>query len=540
VTDTDPERVRVVTASRLITMAGDEPEALAFRGDWILASGGLADLRSRYPAAEVHAYPGATVVPGFNDAHQHPTVCAEQSLQVDLGPHHAPDTAAVVAALRDRAHDTPPGGWIVGFGYDPYRSNGGVDLTRRDIDGACPDHPVLVVHVTLHTGVLNSRGLALAGFAEPADTPSGGALGTEASGALNGVVHDQALYDTAFPAFTRKQTVVPMPGGAELREAFSRYVMRLHAAGITSVGDALVGPAGWELMRQLDEKGALPIRVNALAAYDHLDWFRDIGQGAPGPEARLRLGGAKAFADGAVNGGTCLVDEPVIGGHGHGLERVSPAEMVEIVRDVHEVGWRSAVHANGDRAIRYVLDAIERAQVANPRPDARHRLEHTSLVTPEILARARDLRVVTAPFSAYPLAHGDKLVRWYGPERAEWMFAHRSMLDHGIPVAASSDHPCGPFEPLFGMRSLVDRRDRNGAPFGRSQRISVTEALGLYTTGSAYASEEEATKGRLAPGYLADFVVLGGDLVSTPPEQLSEIPVLETWVGGERVWAAET
>lgn len=535
--DTDPNQVQIVSADRIVTMVGDEPEAIAFRGDWIIGTGGVRDLRSRHPTAKVRSFPGATIVPGFNDAHQHPTICAEQSLQVDLAPHRVADTAAVVSSLRARAAETPAGEWIVGFGYDPFRSNGGADLTRWEVDDACPDHPVLIVHVTLHTGVLNSRGLALAGFETPEDAPSGGALGTEAS-MLNGVVHDQALYDTAFPAFTRKQTVVPMPGRAELREAFLWYTGRLLAAGITSVGDALVGPGGWEIMQELDGKGTLPVRVNALAAYDHFDWFRDLGQGAVDPDARLRLGGIKAFADGAVNGGSCLVDEPVIGGSGHGLERVSPAEMVEIVRDVHDAGWRVAVHANGDRAIRYVLDAVELAQEAKPEPDPRHRLEHTSIVTPAILARMKDLRVVTAPFSAYPLAHGDKLARWYGPERIEWMFAHRSMLDYGIPVAASSDHPCGPFEPLFGMRSLVERRDRAGADFGRSQRISAEEALGMYTTGSAWASMEEATKGRLAEGYLADFVILGGDPLTAAPEQLADIPVLETWVGGEPVWIA--
>jgi hypothetical protein len=196
------------------------------------------------------------------------------------------------------------------------------------------------------------------------------------------------------------------------------------------------------------------------------------------------------------------------------------------------------VHANGDRAIRHVLDAIASAHQRNPRADPRHRIEHTSLVNPEIVGRMRELGVVAVPFANYALAHGDKLRGFYGPKRVEWMFAHRAMLDGGVPVAGSSDYPCGPYEPLFAMQSCVTRQDRTGAAFGTSQQISPTEALALYTTGSAYASGEESTKGRLAPGYLADFVVLGDDPRTVEPERLSAVPVLETWVGGARVWAA--
>jgi predicted amidohydrolase YtcJ len=519
-------------------MAGDAPEAFACRGEWVEAAGSLAELRERFPQAAVRDFGPACIVPGFNDAHQHPTICAEQSLQVDLSPDRVANTTDVLAALRERAAAVPAGHWVVGFGYDPFRSNAGRELTRDDLDAIGTDHPVLVVHVTLHSGAVNSTGLRLAGFFGADDAPAGGVLVADPAGRLTGVVHDQALYDLAFPAFTRRQTVVPPPPTVDLQDALLGYLSRLHAAGITSVGDALVGPAGWELMRTLDKDGRLPIRVNALAAYDHFDRFRDIGQGDADPAARLRLGGVKTFADGAVNGGTCLVEQPVIGGTGHGIERMSAGDLARVVREIHDAGWRACVHANGDRAIRYVLDAVQAAQQANPRADVRHRIEHTSIVTPQLLDRMHHLGVVAVPFAAYARAHGDKLRAFYGPERIEWMFAHRAMLDRGIPVAGSSDYPCGPFEPLFAMQSCVTRTDRTGAAFGLSQRISVEEALGLYTTGAAYASGEEGTKGRLAVGYLADFAVLGADPLTTERDGLVDIPVLATYVGGTEVWAA--
>lgn len=535
----EAEPVRIFTARRIITMSTPEPQALASRGEWIVATGGLEELRREFPSAHVCDFGQATVVPGFNDAHQHPTICAEQSLQVDLSPQRIGSTGDLIAALRQRASQTPPGQWVLGCGYDHFRSNAGVELTRAELDRACPDHPVLVVHVTLHAGVVNTRALELAGLTDDSDPPAGGELGRDASGGLTGVLHDQALYDLAFPAFTRRRTIVPQPSMDDRAEAFRRYAHALHAAGITSVGDALVGPQSWELLRRVERDGRLTLRVNALAAHEHFDHFRSLQLEPPEPGDRLRLGGVKAFADGAVNGGTCLVEQPLEGTDRHGIERLSAAELDDLVREVHEAGWRVGVHANGDRAIRRVLDAVDKAQSNDPRPDMRHRIEHCSIVDDELLVRMRQHGMVAVPFGNYVAAHGDKLIGYYGPQRAERMFAHRGLLDAGVAVAGSSDYPCGPYEPLFALRSCVTRLAPDGEPFGPTQRITAAEALALYTTGSAYASGEETTKGRLVPGQLADFAVLGENPLTVDADHLARVPVLETRVGAEAVWAAE-
>lgn len=571
------------------------PTALACRGERIVAVGQAGELRSRFPRAEVSDLGDVTIVPGFNDAHQHPTICAENSLHVDLSPgqihgspgpvhgsagqvhgspgqvhgsqgqaHGSPGPVnglgGITAALRERAARTPHGEWIVASGLDPARTLGGRDLTRADLDEACPDHPVLAVHVTLHSGVLNTRGLRLAGLSDDSADPQGGELGRDAAGHLNGLLSDQALYDVAFPAFTRRRTVVPPPGPEDRDRAFAAFAERLLAAGITSVGDAMVGPDGWDLLCRLDERGALPLRVNALVAYEHFDYFRPMGQAGPmgqaegqiagahapegrapeshAPESRLRIGGVKVFADGAVNGGACWLNEPAIGHTDHGLPRMPADELAKVVREIHDAGWRAAVHANGDRAIGVTLDAIAQAQRAAPRLDARHRIEHVAVVNDQIVAAMRDLAVVAVPFGQYPAAHGDKLRAYYEPERIERMFAHRTLLDAGVPVAGSSDYPCGPFEPLYAMQSCVTRADRDGRVFGGSQRISPRQALGLYTTGAAFASAEERSKGRLAPGYLADFAVLGEDPLAVPGDRLARVPVLQTWIAGRPVWSA--
>jgi predicted amidohydrolase YtcJ len=527
----------IVTARRVISMDGESPEAFACLGERVIATGRLEELRAASADAQVVDLGDATVVPGFNDAHQHPTICAEQFLQVDLSPQRVGDTADLVAALRARAAVTPAGQWVVGSGYDHARSNNGNELTAHELDEACPDHPVLVVNVTLHSGTVNTQGLRLAGLTGPQDAPSGGELGHDAAGNLTGVLHDQALYDLAFPSFTSRTTIVPAPDRADSERAFEEFVAGLHSAGITSVGDAVIGPENWDLLRGLEQQSRLGIRVNALAAYEHFEHFRQLDAPPPAVEDRLRLGGIKAFADGAVNGGACWVEKPVLGATGHGMPRMPAEELHKLIADVHDSGWRVAVHANGDRAIRVALDGIAAAQRSNPRQDVRHRIEHVSIVDDEIVAMFRDLEVVAVPFGQYATAHGDKLRAFYEPERIERMFAHRKLLDAGVAVAGSSDYPCGPFEPLFAMYSQVTRKDRNGEVFGAAQRITAREALGLYTTGAAYVSGEENVKGKLAPGYLADFVVLDEDPLTADPDGLAGIGVRETWVGGRRVWS---
>lgn len=234
--------VRIVTARHILSMDGKQPQAFACRGEWIVARGGVDELHREFPSAPVHDFGGATVVPGFNDAHQHPTLRAEQSLHVDLSPEQVRSPAEVREALRRRAAELAPGEWVIGQRYDDYRSNGGTELTRDQLDEACPQHPVLVVHITMHAGVVNGRALELGGISEQDEPPPGGAFGRDPAGRLTGVLHDQALYDLAFPTFTRRATAVPQPSLQDRVGAFRAFARELHAAGITSVGDALVGP----------------------------------------------------------------------------------------------------------------------------------------------------------------------------------------------------------------------------------------------------------------------------------------------------------
>jgi predicted amidohydrolase YtcJ len=221
-----------------------------------------------------------------------------------------------------------------------------------------------------------------------------------------------------------------------------------------------------------------------------------------------------------------------------GMQTQSDDVLRDVVRRGQLDGNRICVHANGDRAIRKLLGFFEAAYGERPDDTLHHRIEHCSIVNDEILTRMKRLGAIAAPFGSYVHYHGGKLLDWYGPERIERMFAHRSFLDHGVAVAGSSDYPCGPYQPLLALQSCVTRTGYDGTPLGVSQRITPREALALYTVNAAFAAGEDSFKGRLAPGFLADFVVLGDDPLRADPRSLAAIPVRATYAGGEKVWDA--
>jgi len=533
------QSVEIFRARQVLTLAGAPVEALAVLGEQIVAAGPAADLVARFPDAAVTDFGDAVVVPGFNDAHIHPSIVAEDLLNLDVSSGVVRSLAALTERVLRHAATVDPGTWIRASRYDDAKMAEGRLLTRWDLDEVAPDHPVLVVHVAGHWGVVNSRALELGGLDDASVAPPGGEYGRDAAGHLNGVLYERALFEFAYPAVSDGPTIVPVAGLEERLGGLQRALRMFHAAGLTSLGDALVGPRDVELYEEAQRRGILSARINMLLSYDAFDGYRRLGLRSGFGSARLRIGGVKAFVDGAIGGRTCLLDTPYEGRDDCGMQTTMTADLADLVREVHDAGSRLAVHANGDRAIVLLLDQYEAAERATPRPDAHHRIEHCSIVTEEIVARMRKLGAIAVPFGSYVQYHGGSLIDWYGAKRVERMFAVRWLLDAGVAVAGSSDYPCGPFEPLLAMQSCVTRRAADGTLVGGSQRITPAEALALYTTAGAFASGEQAVKGCLAPGHLADFAVLGADPTETDPERISQIAVQATFVGGRRVWGAE-
>lgn len=532
--DVDPGQWTLVRARTIHTLAGPPVEAMVVLGERVVATGAEDELARQFPVRREVRLDGV-VLPGFNDAHAHPTMTAENLLHADCSPEVATDADVLVALLRREAAAVDPGEWVIGSRYDPSKTTGGRVVDRRFLDDAVADQPVLLMHVAAHWGVLSSAGLAAAGLDDDSADPPGGALGRDGAGRLNGVVFEQAFFDVAYASLSRGAPVIAPSGPAARRRSLVRTLGMFHAAGITSMTDALCGPEDVRLLMDARAAGELSMRTGFLVAHPHYPHLAELGLRSGFGDSRLRLVGVKGFVDGACAGGNCLVEEPFEGTtDDHGMQVTSTEDLHDLVRRVAGDGVVLGVHANGDRAIRLLLDAHEAVRREGA-PALRHRIEHCSLVDDDIVRRIASLGLVPVPFGSYARFHGDKLVGYYGEQRLDRLFAHRTLLDAGIPVAGSSDFPCGPFEPLAAITSCTDRRALDGTPIGLSQRISVREAVALYTTGSAYASGEEADKGRLAPGFLADFVELSDDPFRTAPEDVVHLGVRSTWVGARCV-----
>ncbi len=506
-------------------------EALAVKSGRFLVVGSGGDIENVIGAGtEVVDAAGMTVVPGFIDAHNHPTYAGIRHLtQVDT---NLPTIASIQSVLRERASRTPQGEWIQGFLYDDTKLEDGRPLLRTDLDEAVPEHPVAVVHRGGHTAVYNSKAFELAGITAETPDPEGGKFYRE-GGELTGKVAERARapLEALIPSATTRE---------QRAEAISLIGRLMSAAGLTSVHETGGGSEGLVALQDAYAAGELRFRMYyfpsggdlGLGGSSLFGALKAAGVRTGFGDEWLRIGAVKYGADGSASERTMAMSTPYIGRpDDYGILTMNQEQIHAAVEDAVRNGFQIGIHANGDLAIDMCLNAYERAQREWPQDDPRFRLEHCSLVNDELLARIAAIGAIPTPFYTYVHYHGEKWAE-YGPEKMEWMFAHRRFLDHGIPVAGASDYPPGPFEPLMAIQSMVTRTDYRGREWGPSQKVTVEEALRICTINGAHASFEEDLKGSIRAGKLADFVMLGEDPHETDPGRIKEIPVVRTVVGG--------
>jgi predicted amidohydrolase YtcJ len=528
----------IIGHGRIITMEpGDDGtySFVAIGGDRILCVGRKEELPDWVsPGTEIIDAHGGTILPGFIDAHLHLSIMAEMATQLDVSPGVVTSSKDLKGIIREEARRHPEGEWIRAAGYDDTKVSG-KPVDRWDLDEVAPRHPVYVNHVSVHWGVANSLGLERGGLDVNSPDPPGGRLGRDpATHRLNGILYEEAGFRYSLEALSADpETVIPPCSREDLRRGILSVGDRYLRAGLTSVQDALATPRFFEECQYLRREGVMPLRVCGFIPYKYFNLFLQTGLRTGFGDEWLNIGAVKLIVDGAIAGRTACMTEPYGPEElGTGILLLTPGEIRDHVMKAHQAGFQVAVHANGDRAIELVLDAFEGALRAFPASGRRHRIEHCSLITEDILQRMSRLGLVAVPFGSYVWAHGEKFLTFYGEERVGRLFAHRSFLDHGIALAGSTDNPCGPYEPLAAIQSCVTRKGQDGALLGENQRITLQEALRMYTLGSAYASHEEHRKGSLAPGKLADVVILGEDITQAPPESIADIPVTLTMVGG--------
>ena len=537
---TDPRDADlIVRNARVYTMEPGAPQAQAFavRDGRIIAVGSNDPVgRLAGKGTELLDARGMTVVPGFIDCHLHPE---GESLLYDVlvgNPYEVEFVTidSIVAKLRERAAKTPPGEWVQGMFYDDTKVKDGRPLTRADLDRASSVHPVAVIHRGGHTVFANSKAFALAGITKDTPQPFGGTFDHDANGELNGRVTDNAqdlLWKAGtFPKYSEaEQFARAKAGAAHISKQFARF-------GLTTVHHE---GGNFSALMQVRQDGDLRHRVSYEPDQPMIDAMIANGWRTGFGDEWIRLGAtAEHIVDGSFSERTMSIragypNRPDY----HGNVTIKQADLDAWVERVWRAGIQPNCHVNGDVAIDMYLTSVERAQKLFPRRDVRPKLTHATLAYPDLIARMKALDAVPACFTSYAYYNPDKF-KFYGEALMEHMMPYRSYLDAGIKVAGGCDFPPGPFSPLMGIQGMVTRTGWNGETWGANQRISVDEALRVYTMNGAYNAHEEDVKGSIARGKLADFVLLSDDPHQVSPDKIKDIQIVRTVVGGRTTYSA--
>lgn len=514
-----------LTNARFLTMDPDHPVAHDL-GIWRGRIAGLDEAVTSLPAREVIDLQGATVLPGFIDAHVHLawTGLKESTLSI-AGHTRVDDVLAVVEEAA--AAQTSAGAWLDLVGYDQRAL--GRHLTAAELDQVGHGHKAYILHDSGHGCVVNSAVLDLL----PADLPH-----------ENGFLAEGAMGAARALRLPYSQQELAEAIGRAARTCLSEGITACAEAGIggTLFGHSPVELGAYQLAR---EQGLLPLRTQLMVSADRLHPVAahaadgipralDLGLRSGFGDDRLSVGALKIYTDGGMMARTAALSGPYEGLGHTGQLQDDPDTLANTIVDGHLAGWQLAVHAIGDRAADIALDALERAQRLRPRPGARHRIEHAGLIRPDQLPRFAQLglsAVVQPNFLRY---FGDDYAAIMGEARAPWLYRGKAFLDHGVPLVGSSDRPVADGSPLRAVQFMVERTSESGQVIGPAEAITVDEALYAYTAAGAHACHWERNLGTLTPGKRADLTVLADDPRSVEVYRIGDIEVVATYLDGRQ------
>jgi predicted amidohydrolase YtcJ len=503
----------------------EAPRATGFvtRGEWVVAVGDRAALRDAFPRAHRVDLEGATVFPAFTDSHIHLAAVGLAMRSVDLSGTRSLRDA--VAKIAEAARAAPPGAWLRGRGWDKNVWPEGRFPGRGDLDPVTGGRPALFRSKDGHAAWVSSAALERAGIDAATPDPEGGVIVREpATGEPTGLLTERAIH-----AVTALAECTPPEA---LEQAIRDATRAAHRAGIGAVHVVEDGEV-FAAFQRLHARGELGLRVCMAIPEESLDAAIRVGLRTGFGDAWLRVGGVKIFADGALGPQTASMLEAYDGQpDNRGVIARTGAQLQDLTCRAASRGIAVTVHAIGDRANRWVLDAIEAAQTA--RPALRHRIEHVQVLHPDDLPRLARLGVTASMQPIHCTQDRDIVDRYWG-ERGRYAYAFRSLLRCGTRLAFGSDAPVETLDVLTGIYAAVARKrlTEPARPAWRPEEaLTAQEAVHAYTQGAAYAAGEEHVKGRLAPGYAADFVGLSEDLYAVPPERIPEVRVRFTAVGG--------
>ena len=515
-------------------------QAVALDGSKILAVGdnsAIGKLAGRDTAViDLH---GRLLLPGFNDSHVHLLQGGESLISVQL--RDANSQAEFKERLGQFAKRVPDGGWIRDGVWDHQRWTPPVLPNHQLIDDVCGDHPAMLWRLDGHMVLVNALAMKLAGIDRNTKNPAGGEIERDKDGNPTGI-----LKDSATALVTR---VMPPLSAEEKTHAMEAAMHEAAAHGVTSVqnmadtSEDRNQPENFREFQKLERAAKLTVRIYESMPVRDWKMLSDPGTVAPFGSPYLRIGNLKAFADGALGSETAWMDEPFANNPNYsGLassDLLNVDLFYEALRQADKAGLQISIHAIGDRANRTILDLYARLEKENGPGDRRLRIEHAQHLHPEDYARFAKLGVIASMQPFHAIDDGRWAQTMLGPERIKSSYAWKSLLDAGATLAFGSDWPVAPLDPVMGIYAAVTRRTldgKNANGWTPDQRITVAQAVHAYTMGSAFAEHQEAVKGSVEPGKLADLVVLSDDIFSIQPEAIEKTFVDMTIFDGKLIY----
>jgi predicted amidohydrolase YtcJ len=524
----------VIHNAKIHTLNPKQPYATALAIDYgqILALGTDEDILVRFSNAEKFDADDRVIIPGLTDSHIHLEDYAFSLQKIDC---ETPTREECLRKVAERVINTPPGEWILGHGWNQniwQEGYGSADL----LDDIAPQNPVYLTHKSLHSAWVNSYALHLAGISKNTPDPPGGRIGRLLSGEPDGILYESAR--------NQLEQAIPEPSPETIAQALIIAIPNLWRVGLTSTHD-FSSALCFSALQILHKRGDLKLRVVKSIPFENLTKATELGIRTGFGDDMLRLGALKLFTDGALGSRTAAMFQSYENEPGNrGLLMMDARELFEQGQMAVKNGISLAIHAIGDRANHEVLEAFvklrkfEQTIPGLSRSILRHRIEHVQVIQPEDIVSFAKLGIIA---SMQPIhATSDMLManRFWGVRSAN-SYAWRSLLSQDTKLAFGSDAPVESPNPFWGIHAAVTRKRRDGTPSAGwypEQCLSIDEAIHGFTTGAAYAASMEDRLGILAPGYMADLLILDADPFSSQPEKLMDIHPLATMVGGDWVY----
>lgn len=509
-------------------------QAIGVSGDRIATIGNEGELRKLAGSGvEIIDLEGGVLFPGLIDSHTHLMIYAYLLDGLDLAPPRVKKIDDIVISIKKAVEKHQPGEWIRGSRFVEYSLSENRYPTRYDLDPVSPDNPVILYHTSFHACVLNSFAMSQLGLNKETLAPMGGVIEKDPeTGEPTGVLHDAAMNEIAFNRlFVRDLESMTTEARVEM---CSQAMTKFAEVGIVAVADALVMPVCLSIYQETLSAGKAKVRVYTMPELTFSDSLIASGVKTGFGNDMLKIGPIKIFVDGGMSNRMAAVKTPYrCKPYGHGLKVMPRDDLIAAVKRIHKHGFQIAVHCQGDDALSDVMDAFEAVLGPNSENRLRHRIEHAGCLYNDLLKRAAAMNIYVSSQPVFFSFLGDGFVEAFGEVTADKLYPFKSMLQAGIRLGGSSDCPVSLHDPRLGLAGAVLRKSSSGRIIGPQERLTMDDALHMFTTGSAWLSFEEKIAGTVEIGKRADFTVFAADPRHIPIEDLPDLAVKMTVLGGE-------